>query len=89
MHRVGLEWILGFRIRGGTLHLDPCIPRAWSGFEIRFRHHAATYEIRVANPRGVARGVSRVELDGRVLAGAAAIELADDGATHRVHVVLG
>src|SRR5204863_6819049 len=64
MHRAGLEWILGFRVRGGTLHLDPCIPRAWRGFEITFRHHSARYEITVENPRSVTRGVSRVELDG-------------------------
>jgi cyclic beta-1,2-glucan synthetase len=89
MHRVGLEWILGFRVRGATLQLDPCIPRAWRGYDIRFRYHSASYEIRVENPNGVTRGVSRVELDGRVLAAAGAIALADDGATHRVHVVLG
>ncbi|TMA76931.1 MAG: glycosyltransferase 36 associated protein, partial [Deltaproteobacteria bacterium] len=89
MHRAGIEWILGFRVRGGTLHLDPCIPRAWRGFEITFRHHSARYEIMVENPRNVTRGVSRVELDGAPLAGGAAIALADDGATHRVRVVLG
>ena len=89
MHRAGIEWILGFRVRGGTLHLDPCIPRAWRGFEITFRHHSARYEIMVENPRSVTRGVSRVELDGAPLAGGAPIALADDGATHRVHVVLG
>ncbi len=89
MHRAGIEWILGFRVRGGTLHLDPCIPRAWRGFEITFRYHSARYEITVENPRSVTRGVSRVELDGAPLAGGAAIALADDGATHRVHVVLG
>jgi len=89
MHRAGIEWILGFRVRGGALHLDPCIPRAWRGFEIRFRHHSANYEITVENPGGVTRGISRVELDGAPLAGGAAIALADDGATHRVRVVLG
>jgi cyclic beta-1,2-glucan synthetase len=89
MHRAGIEWILGFRVQGGTLHLDPCIPRAWPGFEIRFRYHSARYEITVENPRGVTRGVSRVELDGQPLVGGAAIALADDGATHRVGVVLG
>jgi len=41
------------------------------------------------NPRSVTRGVSRVELDGAPLAAGAAIALADDGATHWVHVVLG
>ena len=89
MHRVGIEWILGFRVRGGTLHLDPCVPRAWRGFEIHFRYHSARYEITVENPRSVTRGVSRVEVDGAPLAGGAAIALADDGATHRVCVVLG
>ncbi len=104
MYRAGLEWILGFRLRGATLHLDPCIPRAWRGFEIRFRYHSARYEIAVENPRGVTRGVSEVELDGTALpvadagdaalpgeAGAAgvAIALADDGATHRVRLVIG
>ena len=34
MYRAGIEWILGFRLRGTRLHIDPCIPRAWRGFEI-------------------------------------------------------
>ena len=36
MYRAGVEWLLGFRFRGATLHLDPCIPRAWRRFEIDF-----------------------------------------------------
>ena len=27
MYRAGLEWILGFRVRGATLLLDPCVPQ--------------------------------------------------------------
>jgi glycine oxidase len=64
MYRAGLEWILGFRLRGTTLLLDPCLPRAWRGFEIAFRYHSARYDIAVENPRGVTRGVTGVELDG-------------------------
>jgi cyclic beta-1,2-glucan synthetase len=90
MYRAGLEWILGFRLRGATLVVDPCIPRAWRGFEIVFRYHSARYEITVENPRGVTRGVTRVELDGAALAGAdPRICLQDDGATHRLRVILG
>jgi cyclic beta-1,2-glucan synthetase len=89
MHRAGIEWILGFRLRGSSLHLDPCIPRAWRGYEIRFRHHSARYEIAVENPKGVMRGVSSVELDGAPLVGGAGIALSDDGRVHRVRVVLG
>jgi cyclic beta-1,2-glucan synthetase len=90
MYRAGLEWILGFRVYGATLFLDPCIPTTWRGFEMVFRYHSARYDITVENPRGVTRGVTRVELDGAALAGTPApIPLADDDATHAVRVVLG
>jgi cyclic beta-1,2-glucan synthetase len=90
MYRAGLEWILGFRLRGTTLLIDPCIPSTWRGYEIAFRHHSARYEIAIENPCGVSRGVTRVELDGAELPDASRqIPLTDDGVTHRVRVVLG
>jgi cyclic beta-1,2-glucan synthetase len=90
MYQAGLEWILGFRLRGTTLVIDPCIPRAWPSYEIDFRYHSSTYEIVVENPQGVSRGVASSELDGGALpGGGAAIPLVDDGATHHVRVVLG
>ncbi len=94
MYRAGLEWILGFQVRGATLVLDPCVPRTWRGFEIVFRYRSARYDIAVENPRGVTRGVARADLDGAALPAArpenpTRIPLVDDGATHRVRVVLG
>jgi cyclic beta-1,2-glucan synthetase len=89
MYRAGLESILGFRLRGARLVVDPCIPRAWPRFEIVFRYRSARYEIVVENPRGVSRGVASVEVDGDLLDGDFGIELADDGAGHRVRVILG
>ena len=89
MYRAGLEWILGFRAHGTTLFLDPCVPRAWRGFEIVYRYHSTRYDIAVENPRGVSRGVTRVELDGTALEHLVGIPLADDGASHRVRVILG
>jgi cyclic beta-1,2-glucan synthetase len=89
MYRAGLESILGFRLRGVRLVVDPCIPRAWPGFTIAFRHRSALYDIRVENPQGVARGVSTLEVDGRPLDVQAGIALADDARTHRVRIVLG
>jgi cyclic beta-1,2-glucan synthetase len=90
MYRAGLEEILGFRLRGATLLLDPCIPKTWPGFKIAFRYRSARYDIEVENPSGVCRGVVHAELDGAVLAeNAAPIPLVDDSATHRVRIVLG
>jgi cyclic beta-1,2-glucan synthetase len=89
MYRAGLESRLGFRLRGARLEIDPCIPRAWPGFEIAFRYRSARYAITVQNPRGVSRGVSSVEVDGIAVAGDVGITLVDDATTHRVRVVLG
>lgn len=90
LYRAGLESILGFRKQGTTLLIDPCIPRNWPGFGMTFQYHASRYEIQVDNPDGVCRGVVEVTLDGLALPGnQARIPLTDDGATHRVKVVLG
>ena len=89
MYQAGVEWILGFRLRGTTLVLDPCIPRAWPGFEISFRYHSARYEIAVENPQSISRGVASIELDGQALAETGSIPLTDDGVTHHVRLVLG
>jgi cyclic beta-1,2-glucan synthetase len=89
MYRAGLESILGFRLRGARLVVDPCIPRTWPGFALVFRYGSARYDLSVENPRGVSRGVSSVEVDGVVLAGDLSVRLADDGKTHRARIVLG
>ena len=92
LYRAGVEAILGLRVRGATLTLAPCIPRRWPGFELVLKYHSARYEIAVENPAGVSRGVVGVELDGAPMpaaGGQARLALVDDGATHRVRVVLG
>ncbi len=90
MYRAGLEWILGFRLRGSTLLIDPCIPKGWRGFNMVFQYHSARYEIDVENPRGVSRGVSELILDGKTVPPTQlGLPLVDDGATHRVKAILG
>jgi cyclic beta-1,2-glucan synthetase len=88
MYRAGLEWILGFRVRGNLLTIAPCIPPTWSGFEIAYRHGTTRYEIRVENPSGSDTGVGSAELDGQPLP-PGPIALLDDAGIHRLRVVLG
>jgi cyclic beta-1,2-glucan synthetase len=90
MQRAGIEGILGLRIRGTLLHLDPCIPKAWPGFGVVFRYRSARYEIQVENPQGVSDRIQLATLDGETLPGnKAGIPLTDDGATHQIRIVLG
>ena len=88
LYRAGVEWMLGFRLRGATLCVDPCIPRHWSGYSIRFRYHSALYNIVVENPRHVSRGVTLAELDGTPLIGRDNIPLVAAG-EHHIRIVLG
>jgi cyclic beta-1,2-glucan synthetase len=88
MYRAGLEYILGFRLRGSKLKVEPCIPRGWREYEIDYRHGSSRYLIRVENPSGSGRGVRAVELDG-VAQASDEVTLDDDGASHQVRVVLG
>jgi cyclic beta-1,2-glucan synthetase len=89
LYRVGLEAILGFRLQGMTLSIDPCVPRNWSNFSIAFRYHSALYKIRVENPSCVARGIALTRVDGKLISGKAVIGLLDDGAEHEILVVMG
>jgi cyclic beta-1,2-glucan synthetase len=89
MYRAGLEAILGFRLRGARLVVDPCIPRRWPGFTIAFRYRSARYTIVVENPHQVNRGLASVRLDDVPLEDPASIPLVDDAKTHRVRIVLG
>jgi cyclic beta-1,2-glucan synthetase len=89
MYRAGLESILGVRLRGGALHVNPCIPRRWRSYEVTVRYRSARYVIRVENPNGVMQGIASMEVDGIRVAPKAAVTLADDAKTHSVRVVLG
>jgi cyclic beta-1,2-glucan synthetase len=90
MYRAGLESILGFNVEGNTLRLDPCVPRAWRDFDIVFQHRTARYEVSIDNHAGVCRGIARLELDDQLQPDDSThLTLVDDGATHRVRVILG
>jgi cyclic beta-1,2-glucan synthetase len=90
MQRAGVESILGVRVQGASLHLDPCIPKDWPGFEVTLRHGSASYLIRVENPDGVSRGIASAELDETAIAERPLrLPLVDDGATHTLEVRLG
>jgi cyclic beta-1,2-glucan synthetase len=70
--------------------IEPCIPRAWTRFEITYKCGASRYRIAVENPNGVSRGIVRASLDGAdISARPCEIALSDDGRHHHGLVTLG
>jgi cyclic beta-1,2-glucan glucanotransferase len=89
LYRAGIEWLLGVRVQGTRLVVDPCIPSGWPGFTLALRYRSARYDVVVENPGGACRGVAVLELDGVALDDRTGVPLADDQRHHRVRAVLG
>jgi cyclic beta-1,2-glucan synthetase len=95
MHRIAVESLLGVqRLNGRRLRVRPCIPDEWPEYrvDVRVPGGETSCEIRVTNPHGTTAAVTAAQLDGRpvpVAGGAVEVELADDGAVHRLEVEMG
>jgi cellobiose phosphorylase len=68
-HYTATQYILGIRPELGGLRIDPCIPKAWSGFTARRVFQGKTLTIEVTNPSGVCSGVKSLSVDGRPVDG--------------------
>jgi cyclic beta-1,2-glucan synthetase len=88
MYRAWVEEVLGLKLRGEALRLDPVIPPEWPGFRITYRHGEAVYEIQVENPDRVSTGVASMEMDGRAIDDGV-IPLERELVKHRVVVRMG
>jgi cyclic beta-1,2-glucan synthetase len=88
MYRAWVEEVLGLQIEGGQMRVNPVIPAAWQGFNIRYRHAEAVYSIQVENPNACQSGVAWVDMDGkRVTDGV--ITLEQNLVKHQVVVRMG
>lgn len=81
------RYMLGIRPDYEGLVVDPCIPAQWNEFEVSRIWRGAHYHIHVFNPKGVSKGVSTIELDGRPVDGM--IPEQEAGTQHEVRVVMG
>jgi cellobiose phosphorylase len=90
-YRVAVRDILGLKLEAEDseryLRPDPCVPKSWTAWTMRYRHESTTYRIRVENPRGANRGVERVTLDGAPCEDRR-VRLSSDGGEHEVVVTM-
>ncbi len=84
MYRLVMESLLGLRLEGTQLRIEPCIPATWDEFKIHYRYRETVYHISVlwnkAKP-----GEASVTVDG-VKRDDLTIPLIDDSREHAVEV---
>ncbi len=84
MYQLLIEWLLGVRLEGTKLSIQPCIPKEWKSFKIVYRFRTAVYNITILQTEADMNSMT-LEVDGVKVAGKK-IDLADDGAEHTVIV---
>ena len=88
LYKAGIEYILGLRIKEGTLSIDPCIPKDWKEYSIRYEYKMSVYNITVKNPNESERGeVKEFYLDGQKIE-EKQVKLIDNGRIYEVEVIL-
>ena len=63
-YKAGVEYILGIKIEKGILKINPCIPKDWKTFSVRYKWKNTLYNILVENPNGNEIGVKKIVIDG-------------------------
>ena len=76
-YKAGIENILGLKIENGFMSIEPCIPKDWKEYNIKYKWKNSFYNIVVKNPNGKNFGVENVSLNGVVVENN--IKLEDNG----------
>ncbi len=86
-YKAGIEYILGFRIENNILRIEPCIPKDWKEYSIKYRFGRTIYNIKVKNLSGKNSGVTKFIVNGNEIENKE-IKLEDDGNVYDIEVEL-
>lgn len=56
----GIKYILGLKIKGNKLKIEPCIPKTWKEYKIKYKYGRSIYNIKVINNNGKNSGVDKM-----------------------------
>jgi cyclic beta-1,2-glucan synthetase len=87
MYKVGLQYILGFHLKGDRVSIDPSIPRDWKEYQIEYRYVDTPYIFHIQNPGHVNKGVKTALVDGVRTEGE--ISLKNDLQEHLIEIIMG
>ena len=86
MYRLLVESLLGLRIEGDTLRIEPCLPLDWTTYTLQYRFRETVYHITVTQT--IEGGVGQqMNMDGVDVVDQL-VQLVDDWRDHRVAVTI-
>jgi cellobiose phosphorylase len=91
LYRFILESLLGVRVEGDRMRLQPSLPADWHGFTLSYRFHDTPYDISVLRASSAGSGPAAapgLALDGVALTDGS-VRLVKDGLRHAVRLTLG
>jgi len=86
-YKAGLENILGLNIKNNILKIEPCIPKEWKEYSIRYRYKTSVYNIKVKNLEGKNTGISKFIFNGKEIE-EKQINLEDNGMTNEIEIIM-
>ena len=87
-YMAGIEYILGFKIKNNTIKIDPCIPKDWKEYEIKYRYENAIYNIKIKNPEGKNKGVTKILVNGKEIEKENGIKLEKSANVYNIEVIM-
>ena len=86
-YKAGIEYILGLKIENETLKIEPCIPKEWKNYSIRYEYGTSIYNITVENPNTKSTGVEKFIVNGQELA-EKQLKLINNGKIYDIKVIM-
>jgi cellobiose phosphorylase len=81
MYRLIMESLLGLRVEGESLYIEPVLPPDWTTYRLSYRYRETDYQIVVH----AGAGARRILVNGKLMEGGR-LPLIDDGGEHRVDI---
>jgi cellobiose phosphorylase len=85
MYRAAIEYLLGFRLEGDRLQINPCLPENWTEFKMFYKRGTTSFNIHVVIQKSDLSAPRTIEVDGVKLE-SNEIRLVEDGKTHEIRV---
>ena len=85
-YQAGIEYILGFKIEDNKIKFNPCVPKYWKEYSIRYKFERSIYNIKISNSEEN-NGKIKVVLDGKEYKNE--IQLDGSGKIFNIEVIIG